>query len=106
MLSSVKSNLDRAAVYLSDARAMGIHVLTPDINQSVTDFAALLPDDVRRASTSRWEPGRSRSVSRPCATSAKGWSSNCWSSAPRRADADFHEFAERHRGVYSAPSSH
>ena len=46
MLSSVKSNLDRAAVYLSDARAMGIRVLTPDINQSVTDFAALLPDDV------------------------------------------------------------
>ena len=46
MLSSVKSNLDRAAVYLSDARAMGISVLTPDINQSVTDFAALLPDDV------------------------------------------------------------
>ena len=46
MLSSVKSNLDRAAVYLSDARAMGIRVLPPDINQSVTDFAALLPDDV------------------------------------------------------------
>jgi DNA polymerase-3 subunit alpha len=46
MLSSVKSNLDRAAVYLADARAMGIRVLTPDINQSVTDFAALLPDDV------------------------------------------------------------
>ena len=46
MLSSVKSNLDRAAVYLSDARAMGIRVLTPDINQSVTDFAAILPDDV------------------------------------------------------------
>ncbi|MGH9134012.1 MAG: DNA polymerase III subunit alpha, partial [Ilumatobacteraceae bacterium] len=46
MLSSVKSNLDRAAVYLADARAMGIRVLTPDINQSVNDFAALVPEHV------------------------------------------------------------
>ena len=41
LLTSVKSNLDRAAVYLSDARSMGVKVLTPDINRSVTDFAAL-----------------------------------------------------------------
>jgi DNA polymerase-3 subunit alpha len=46
LLTSVKSNLDKAAVYLSDARAMGIKVLTPDVNRSVTDFAALAPDDV------------------------------------------------------------
>jgi len=46
LLSSVKSNLDKAAVYLSDARAMGIKVLTPDVNRSVNDFAALAPDQV------------------------------------------------------------
>ncbi len=46
LLSSVKSNLDKAAVYLSDARSMGIKVLTPDINRSVTDFAALTPDQL------------------------------------------------------------
>ena len=50
LLTSVKSNLDKAAVYLSDARAMSIKVLTPDINRSVTDFAAVdrteVPDDV------------------------------------------------------------
>ena len=45
LLTSVKSNLDKAAVYLSDARAMGIKVLTPDINRSVSDFAAV---DARR----------------------------------------------------------
>ena len=43
LLTSVKSNLDRAAVYINECRAMGIRVLPPDINRSVTDFAALVP---------------------------------------------------------------
>ena len=51
LLSSVKSNLDKAAVYLSDARSNGVKVLTPDVNRSVTDFAALsvheVPADVQ-----------------------------------------------------------
>ncbi len=46
LLTSVKSNLDKAAVYLSDSRAMGVKVLTPDINRSVLDFAAVKPHDV------------------------------------------------------------
>ncbi len=46
LLTSVKSNLDKAAVYLSDARANGVKVLTPDLNRSVTDFAALSPAEV------------------------------------------------------------
>jgi DNA polymerase III subunit alpha len=50
LLTSVKSNLDKAAVYLSDARSSGIKVLTPDVNRSVMDFAAIgldqLPVDV------------------------------------------------------------
>jgi DNA polymerase-3 subunit alpha len=50
LLTSVKSNLDKAAVYLSDCRSAGIKVLTPDVNRSVTDFDAIpadrLPADV------------------------------------------------------------
>ena len=46
LLTSVKSNLDKAAVYLSDCRSAGIKVLTPDINRSVADFDALTADRV------------------------------------------------------------
>ncbi|HEY7628215.1 MAG TPA: OB-fold nucleic acid binding domain-containing protein, partial [Ilumatobacteraceae bacterium] len=46
LLSSVKSNLDKAAVYLSDARAGGIKVLTPDVNRSVMDFAPIAVDEI------------------------------------------------------------
>ncbi|MDQ3468320.1 MAG: DNA polymerase III subunit alpha, partial [Actinomycetota bacterium] len=46
LLTSVKSSLEKAAVYIAECRSMGIRVLTPDINRSVTDFAALHPDEV------------------------------------------------------------
>ena len=46
LLSSVKSNLDKAAVYLSDARSAGIKVLTPDVNRSVMDFATVGADEI------------------------------------------------------------
>ncbi len=50
LLTSVKSNLDKAATYLADCRSMGIKVLPPDVNRSVSNFAALsaaeVPDDV------------------------------------------------------------
>ncbi|CAN5747573.1 DNA polymerase III subunit alpha [soil metagenome] len=46
LLTSVKNSLDRAAVYISECRSMGIRVLTPDINRSVIDFAALTPAEV------------------------------------------------------------
>jgi DNA polymerase-3 subunit alpha len=46
LLTSVKSNLDKAAVYLSDCRSAGIKVLTPDINRSVLDFDAIPADQV------------------------------------------------------------
>ncbi len=53
LLTSVKSNLDKAAVYLSDCRSAGIKVLTPDVNRSVMNFDALagdrVPDDVSLA---------------------------------------------------------
>jgi DNA polymerase-3 subunit alpha len=46
LLTSVRSNLERAGVYLADARAAGIKVLTPDVNRSATDFTALAVDQV------------------------------------------------------------
>ena len=46
LLTSVKSNLDKAAVYLADCRSMGIKVLPPDVNRSEMNFAALAPDEV------------------------------------------------------------
>ena len=46
LLTSVKSNLDKAAIYLADCRSMGIKVLPPDVNRSMTNFAALAPDQV------------------------------------------------------------
>lgn len=44
LLTSVKNNLDKAAVYLADCRSSGIKVLSPDINRSVNDFAAIRAD--------------------------------------------------------------
>ncbi len=47
LLTSVKSNLDKAGIYLADARASDIRVLVPDVNRSETDFA---PDRVEQSS--------------------------------------------------------
>ena len=46
LLTSVKNNLDKAATYLSDCRSMGIKVLPPDVNRSMSNFGALAPDEV------------------------------------------------------------
>ena len=43
LLTSVKNNLDKAAIYLSDCRSMGIKVLPPDVNRSMSNFGALSP---------------------------------------------------------------
>jgi DNA polymerase III subunit alpha len=43
LLTSVKSNLDKAAVYLNECRQMGVTVLVPDVNVSESNFSAL-PD--------------------------------------------------------------
>ncbi|MDQ1510694.1 MAG: polymerase subunit alpha, partial [Actinomycetota bacterium] len=42
LLTSVKSNLDKAGVYLNDCRQRGIDVLVPDVNRSASDFACEL----------------------------------------------------------------
>ena len=40
LLTSVKSNLDKAAVYLNECRVMDIDVVVPDINRARMDFFA------------------------------------------------------------------
>ncbi len=39
LLTSVKDNKDKTAVYLAECRSMGIEVLVPDVNRSVAEFA-------------------------------------------------------------------
>jgi DNA polymerase-3 subunit alpha len=41
LLTSVRDDKDKTAVYLSECRAMGIEVLVPDVNLSVADFSAI-----------------------------------------------------------------
>jgi DNA polymerase-3 subunit alpha len=41
LLTSVKDDKDKMAVYLSECRSMGIEVLVPDINLSTSDFTAV-----------------------------------------------------------------
>ena len=51
LLTSVKANLEKAAVYLNDCRVHGIPVLVPDINRSMSNFDPVLdPDDPRKGS--------------------------------------------------------
>ena len=45
LLTSVKANYEKAAVYLSDARTSGITVLTPDINRSGVNFEPIVNGD-------------------------------------------------------------
>ncbi|MDP9020093.1 MAG: DNA polymerase III subunit alpha, partial [Actinomycetota bacterium] len=47
LLTSVKDDQDRSAVYLNECRAMGITVLVPDINVSLSEFAARYDDEGR-----------------------------------------------------------
>ena len=49
LLTSVKTNLDKAAVYLNECRQMGIEVHVPDVNISVSDFIAVDKPDGTRA---------------------------------------------------------
>jgi DNA polymerase III subunit alpha len=45
LLTSVKDDKDRTAVYLGECRAMGIEVLVPDVNTSAAEFTPLVGDD-------------------------------------------------------------
>jgi DNA polymerase-3 subunit alpha len=45
LLTSVKANLEKAAVYLAECRNMGIAVQVPDINRSSADFTPVVGTD-------------------------------------------------------------
>jgi hypothetical protein len=45
LLTSVKDNQDKSAVYLNECRQMGITVLVPDVNKSASDFAPALDQE-------------------------------------------------------------
>src|SRR6185312_16322887 len=46
LLTSVRDDKDKAAIYLAECRKMGITVLPPDVNESAADFAPV-GDDIR-----------------------------------------------------------
>jgi len=52
LLTSVKDDKDKTAVYLAECRTQGIEVLVPDINVSASDFTAV------RVDAEGGEPGR------------------------------------------------
>lgn len=43
LLTSVKDDKDKTAIYLAECRALGIEVLVPDVNVAESDFASLPP---------------------------------------------------------------
>ncbi|MFD8750960.1 DNA polymerase III subunit alpha [Kitasatospora sp. NPDC059577] len=47
LLTSVKDDKDKSAVYLNECRKMGINVLPPDVNESDSDFTPHGDDTVR-----------------------------------------------------------
>jgi DNA polymerase-3 subunit alpha len=47
LLTSVKSNLDKAAVYLNECRLLDIPVLVPDVNASTSDFSCEFGDEFK-----------------------------------------------------------
>ena len=94
LLTSVKSNLDKAAVYLNECRLLDIPVLVPDVNESESDFCAAKFGD--RRCRDRGSPARSASGCRRCATSVRA--SSALILAERDANGpfvDFHDFCER-----------
>ncbi len=77
LLTSVKDDKDKMAVYLAECRSMGIEVLVPDINLSASDFTAVRAGQDRPgaanggASAAAWSP----SGCRPSVTWGRAWSS-------------------------------
>ena len=57
LLTSVKTNQDKAAVYLNECRQMGIEVLVPDVRLSEMDFATMYGDPDQLAGPAGVEPG-------------------------------------------------
>jgi DNA polymerase-3 subunit alpha len=48
LLTSVKDDKDKTAVYLGECRSLGIEVLVPDVNRSSAEFTPLVGEDGKR----------------------------------------------------------
>jgi DNA polymerase-3 subunit alpha len=46
LLTSVKGDKDKSAIYLNECRRLGINVLVPDVNESMSNFTSI-GDDIR-----------------------------------------------------------
>jgi DNA polymerase-3 subunit alpha len=89
LLTSVKTNLDKAAVYLNECRLLDIPVLVPDVNASVSDFSCEFGDDGTGPGAVRFGLSAVRNV---------GEGVSALIIAERDANgpfADFHDFCER-----------
>jgi DNA polymerase-3 subunit alpha len=56
LLTSVKSNKDQTAVFLNECRQLGIDVLVPDVNASLSDFSVRPPDPEATAGSGHDKP--------------------------------------------------
>ena len=92
LLTSVKTNLDKAAVYLAECRALDIKVLNPCVNDSEVDFAVRF-DGAEGAGTTtgkiRFGLSAVRNVGDGVAEQI------CEARAVGGAFVDFHDFCER-----------
>ena len=94
LLTSVKDDKDRSAVYLAECRRMGITVLPPDVNASDADFTPTGNDirfglsavrNVGETSSPRsWRPVTPRAPSRTSPTSSARSTPWCATSEPWR----------------------
>jgi DNA polymerase-3 subunit alpha len=64
LLTSVKTNLDKAAVYINECRLLDVPVRNPSVNASDVDFAVCF-DSPREESPSGREPAASEGLARP-----------------------------------------
>jgi DNA polymerase-3 subunit alpha len=88
LLTSVKSNLDKAGVYLNDCRQRGIDVLVPDVNASASDFACELAAEAGRQDAIRFGLSAVRNV-------GEGVAELVIAGREDGPFADFYDFCER-----------
>ena len=89
LLTSVKTNLDKAAVYINECRLLDIPVLNPCVNDSEVDFAVRFDDQHRGRGAIRFGLSAVRNVGDGVAELIVGERAE---GGPFR---DFHDFCER-----------
>ena len=96
LLTSVKDNKDKTAVYLAECRSLGIEVLVPDVNRSLAEFAADFSAGEGTLGAQGRAPGPSPSAWPRCATWARAWSALIVAERGRNGPfADFYDFCQR-----------